>query len=322
MACRIEEQSRIRAGLHIGKNGGADNIGFDGIYQDNSSQSEFNNTGTITLDNIFNKAIYVDAGTFNNQSLIKIGQFGNINAEAIDYDGTFLNAPCDALIHIFSDNIISGSGTFTNDGNIIENATNNSSIDTNNGLVQNLNGGNFSITNNNGVLTTKAGDFIWRGCTDQNWDIASNWHSGTVPTANDNVIIVNVVNDPVISGTTSAFAKSVTVETDAQLTINSGGSLAIDNSSSGGLEIEGNVLNEGTIDIGQNGGNVKFNGLRISGGYLSNGTNGKININDVVNGTGLNLVNGKLDNLGHYQSRSKRKHQRHWRLWTVDSRYT
>ena len=75
-------------------------------------------------------------------------------------------------MNIVSNSIISNSGTFSNAGNIIENASGNSSISTNTGTVQNLNGGTFTIGSGNAAITLIG--VLWTGCTSTDWNIASN----------------------------------------------------------------------------------------------------------------------------------------------------
>lgn len=82
------------------------------------------------------------------------------------------------------------------------------------------------------------------------WDEPGNWDIGFVPTADYNVIIPNVPNDPVIGNGTAALAKSVSVQSDAELTINTGGSLTISGSTGNGLDNSGgSVQNNGVIHI-------------------------------------------------------------------------
>ncbi|MEO1258928.1 MAG: HYR domain-containing protein [Bacteroidota bacterium] len=155
----------------------------------------------------------------------------------------------------------------------------------------------------------------WTGLIDTDWNTACNWTPNCIPTANDDVIIPDVVNDPLITNTVVALAKSVEIQSNALLTINNGGGLTIDNSSSSGMEIKGTCNNDGTINIGQNGGpdNIKFYGIDMHNGSLSNTANGQINIDntgaggiDVFSSNLLNLgnialgQNGSADNIGGY----------------------
>ena len=91
----------------------------------------------------------------------------------------------------------------------------------------------------------------WIGDTNQDWGETTNWTAG-VPDASLEATIQNVANTPIIMNGTDAIAKSVVVETDAYLTIESIGSLTIDGSVSNGLENNGTVENNGKITIGAN----------------------------------------------------------------------
>src|SRR5687768_18541767 len=70
---------------------------------------------------------------------------------------------------------------------------------------------------------------IWTGATSTAWNTPTNWSTGQVPTATDDVIITPATNKPVIS-TTGAVAKTVEVQFGTTLTIQSSGSLAVNGS--------------------------------------------------------------------------------------------
>ena len=100
-----------------------------------------------------------------------------------------------------------------------------------------------------GGISTTAGTAIWTGCTSTDWNTATNWSGGFVPTPTDNAIIPSApANQPILS--TTATAKSVEVQTGASFTITSAGSLTINNSRSitrGGLTYATSFYNEGTV---------------------------------------------------------------------------
>jgi len=83
----------------------------------------------------------------------------------------------------------------------------------------------------------------WGGSTDTDWNTASNWSSNTIPTSIDNVIIPDVVNDPVIAASTSGDCNDLTVESAASLSINS------NTSGTGTLITNGIITNNGTINV-------------------------------------------------------------------------
>ncbi len=340
--------------LNIGLNGGADNIGGNGITVRNS-----------TFDNM-------DGGLINIENTTGSGINNSFN-------GKFTNYACAQIFLYQKLEVLSGSSFFNNDGLLYLNTSESHNISdkfTNNGIVEDVQGGFSGGTNNDVIiapfsfscplsdalqigsansftildewfhdpaLTNKAGNYdqtnnhflptnlsagantlyftasdgsctydvsievttptvgtrTWNGSESTDWDAPCNWTPYAVPTSDDDVIIPDVTNDPVISGTTVALAKSVKVETGGFLTINNGGSLTIDNSSSEALKISGTVNNDGILDIGQNGGanSIGNEGIEVAGGYLTNGSNGTINI-DNTDFSALGISSGNLDNLG------------------------
>ena len=73
----------------------------------------------------------------------------------------------------------------------------------------------------------------WLGATSSDWEDSTNWNIG-LPTANTNVTIpTGTSNNPIISSTTGAVAKNII--TNDLLTINSGGSLIVDGTSTGNV---------------------------------------------------------------------------------------
>lgn len=58
----------------------------------------------------------------------------------------------------------------------------------------------------------------WTGATNTDWDTATNWSMGAVPTGTSKVAINDVVNDPVASGPISV--NEMTINSGAQLTVN------------------------------------------------------------------------------------------------------
>ncbi|MEI7597562.1 MAG: hypothetical protein WCK02_17585 [Bacteroidota bacterium] len=81
----------------------------------------------------------------------------------------------------------------------------------------------------------------WTGSSGTSWSNAGNWDNG-VPTSTVHAIIPDVTNDPIISTSTSATCKD--------LTINSGGFLTDNSTIAGGgsLKIYGNWTNNGYFD--------------------------------------------------------------------------
>jgi len=147
-----------------------------------------------------------------------------------------------------------------------------------------------------GILNVTAGCAAgyWKGTTSTDWNIASNWCDGTVPTAATNVIIPSSpTNQPVI-GKLGGLCNSIT--------INSGASLTQKNDSASNLFVSGNWANNGTYNSGK--GTVTFSGASaqtIGGGNstsfynltLQNTGGATLNKPTTVTGT-LLLVSGNL----------------------------
>ncbi|HOY33305.1 MAG TPA: T9SS type A sorting domain-containing protein, partial [Bacteroidales bacterium] len=81
---------------------------------------------------------------------------------------------------------------------------------------------------------------LWTGASGANWDVAGNWSCGTVPVNSTDVVIPDVANQPVVSSVNTSVCRSVTIEEDASLTVNSGSDLAV----------YGNWINAGQTTVG------------------------------------------------------------------------
>ncbi|MCB0522039.1 MAG: hypothetical protein KDD27_24060, partial [Saprospiraceae bacterium] len=278
--------------LNIGTNvaiGGAGVLNNGTFVNETGAAINVDNCTTIGIHNSDASGI----GDFSNYSQITIGENGSIGDEAILNDGNFLNSDCGSIIETFAP--VFDNSTFTNDAIVIVHSNGQTKITDNNFLVVVLNNGSVSLPGNDGYFTRING-YYWTGCTDSDWHNASNWHSGMVPTADDRVVIFPVANMPQISG--AAIAKSVYMDKNTQLVISSSGSLSVENSPSDGLDIEGDLINDGTIDIGQNGGHINYTGIALSHGSLTNNNSGVINI-DNTNYEGLSAFNSAhISNFG------------------------
>lgn len=74
----------------------------------------------------------------------------------------------------------------------------------------------------------------WTGTTNTDWATATNWSSGSVPTASDNVDIPSApANQPIIGASTGASVNNVTIE--GSLNIANGGSLKVAGTSTGNI---------------------------------------------------------------------------------------
>ncbi len=264
--------------------GGVADVGQYGI----SNAATFNNNpgGNVSIDNASLAGLRASAGNFTNEATMTIGALAPVGNQGIWNlnSSTFQNAGCNALLNIVADAIILNNSTFENNaGTIIENASGNSSISSNTGTVQNLNGGTFTVGSGNAPIN--AAGTIWSGCVNSNWNTAANWHNGQVPTANDHVLIPDVTNDPVIGSTVAAVAKSVWVQTNGSLTIQSGGSLDIEGFAPGNVETGnetfsllnlGAVENSGDLTIGATN-DAGYHGI-FSRSIIQNNAGGHIRI--------------------------------------------
>ncbi len=83
---------------------------------------------------------------------------------------------------------------------------------------------------------------VWTGATNTDWGTASNWAPAQVPTATDNVTILDVTNDPVVSG--NQLANGLTLASGAVLTL----------ADASVLSVSGNITNNSaTVTFAGNG---------------------------------------------------------------------
>ncbi|MFK7906613.1 MAG: T9SS type A sorting domain-containing protein [Chitinophagales bacterium] len=143
--------------------------------------------------------------------------------------------------------------------------------------------------------TTIIAQNTWTGATDSNWAEASNWSSAAIPIASDDVTIPDVTNAPVIEAGTDAIAQSIIVETDAEFTISTDASLAINNSSGDAIYNLGIINNSGMLNIG-NTGVIGGDGI-YNRNTFNNNTGGEINIDQTID-EGIDNSNGLFTNAG------------------------
>jgi hypothetical protein len=129
----------------------------------------------------------------------------------------------------------------------------------------------------------------WIGETSDDWNVASNWCGGALPTnATDVVIPAGVLFYPVVSSATVALCRNLMISSGASLTINS----------TRQLNVSGNLVNNGTITVS---GTIAFNGSTaqtISGSGF--GTFGTVVVNNSSGATpaltipsiGMNITTG------------------------------
>ena len=164
----------------------------------------------------------------------------------------------------------------------------------------------------------------WNGSQSNDWAEPGNWNGGAVPTAGNHVTIPNTGRKPVVKNGTDAFARTVTVNKYSRLTIESGGSLTINNTLNNGpinalVNDEGTVNNHGTLSIGMSSNyaiwnyfsstfnnygtieiGVTMNARRgiFTAGNFTNWQTGIIKIDRTTFGEGIKCNSGNLTNKG------------------------
>jgi hypothetical protein len=171
---------------------------------------------------------------------------------------------------------------------------------------------------------------IWNGTVSTDWNTAANWTPAAVPVAGDSVWILVLPGkfQPTIFSGTMAKAKNLFVSYQDNLTINAGAELELASTlnvtalaigeqgvvtnngtlkiKSGfhGIDINGSLINNGTLVIGQPGSSpysTGEEGIRVLGGgrHLTNNSTGTITIyRPANNGILLNAAGANLANYG------------------------
>jgi trimeric autotransporter adhesin len=94
------------------------------------------------------------------------------------------------------------------------------------------------------TLPSSSGTITWMGTVNTNWNSPCNWSPSSVPTAENDVIINNVSNDPIIGSGTIASTAYLTLNTQSVLVVNSGGVLNVRGRSN---EEDGMIMNRATF---------------------------------------------------------------------------
>ncbi|WP_312090029.1 T9SS type A sorting domain-containing protein [Chryseobacterium sp.] len=125
------------------------------------------------------------------------------------------------------------------------------------------------------LISSAPGNFI--SIANGNWNAASTWDANTVPTVYDNATVdtghtVNInasslgINNLSVKGTLGYGTSPSSFAVNGNLNVNSGGTVNVYNGTSGKtLNVAGNIINDGSIDISV--------GSTTSGNLTLNGTN-------------------------------------------------
>lgn len=108
------------------------------------------------------------------------------------------------------------------------------------------NGDTASVTANTTITVGQSK--IWDGSTDTNWNIPANWTPAGVPALTDCVIIPNVTNDPIISGTNfEALGLNLIIQNNGFLTLNGTNYLKLQSNARINTGGRFDVLNNGSL---------------------------------------------------------------------------
>jgi hypothetical protein len=94
---------------------------------------------------------------------------------------------------------------------------------------------NYTVTSANGCISGISTNVVinnafktWTGASNSDWNTAANWTPAGVPTSSTCIVIPDVTNDPIISGTnTNSFANTLTIQNGAKLVINGTNTLTV-----------------------------------------------------------------------------------------------
>ncbi|UPT65225.1 MAG: hypothetical protein M0D57_11650 [Sphingobacteriales bacterium JAD_PAG50586_3] len=143
--------------------------------------------------------------------------------------------------------------------------------------------GNAAVSNTitYATLPLVGGSLTWTGASSTDWNTPGNWTPAGPPTVNDDILIPNQTNDPVLTTGANGVCKSVTINSGATVTINTGKT----------IDVKGNWTGANNVVSGP--GDLIFSGTTaqtISGGAVI--SNLQINnTSGVTAAAGVNTVN-------------------------------
>ena len=117
------------------------------------------------------------------------------------------------------------------------------------------------------------GNIAWDGSKNSDWTDGDNWSIGSEPTSINAVTIpTGMLNDPVINTSTGAELSDLIVDSEATLTIESGGSLIVNNTSSGNVTYNLNINDTNWHLISNPVGEVTYNTEWVDDNLIDNTT--------------------------------------------------
>ncbi|TBX67647.1 T9SS sorting signal type C domain-containing protein [Flavobacterium silvisoli] len=121
-------------------------------------------------------------------------------------------------------------------------------------------GATLKVTDQTTVTVT--GSKVWNGSVDTDWNKANNWTPIGVPTNTDCVVIPDVTNDPIISGTAyNAYGYNLTIKNGGNLTLNSANNITITDFIK--------VVSGGIFTIKNSGNLVQINNSAVNSGNIT-----------------------------------------------------
>lgn len=216
-------------------------MGVDGIFvNSNTSIDATNNFSDGTFQNGFSGGKYLRIE--NTQDLSGSNRIENV---------VFDDNPGGGATNIFKSTAVSGNIEVYN-------------------YTGGFSGENFDEDPNSLITWLNPPTVTWTGTVSSDWFTGGNWDSGVVPTSTQNVIIPQVLNEPVITDNASvALANNLTLEVNAVLEINTSDT-DID------LQIAGNLVYEASARFESSGSDddIEISGswIRLSTALFTTGT--------------------------------------------------
>lgn len=264
------------------------------------------NAGQITQNgnlNISTDSIGIEngpaSGSINQNGIISISGSGIEKGIWTRGSSSITNQSC-GIINIQSEHFIQDdANNFSNNGSVILNTTNPSTLKNNSGYIYRNQSGSITINTNSGsVFGPGSRMAIWTGCESESWHDPYNWSGAFVPRFRDSVIIdfsnttVSVFS-PTAKISHLSMSSKMTIRNNGVLNIGDPMADGLYNSSTLLIELNGqlsidtvafnalfnlnagdSIINRGKIEIQEK--NIVNNGVIINEGIIEQ-KNGKLN---------------------------------------------